>query len=301
MTARSYLKRFAAGSVLALVVSGLCFSVTRSFIPSWGATLDETARALPGDELINDAAVAWTNAITIEAPPESVWPWIAQMGDTRGGFYSYTFVENKMVLLAPDYQVVYTNASLPVAEWQQPDPGEEIIQGILKIHSLENGKWMLADSFEQEAFRWSWLWFLEPDNEGQHTRLLVRFRVMVPEDATSPVFAFVMDVGGFVMQQRMLQGLKIRAQGGTEPSYLEGLELSIWLSVLILGLASALLTIFQKDWRRPVLTGLVSIVCLFFITFVQPDIVLRLLLLSLLLLMFVWTRQEAWRTKAAPG
>lgn len=52
----------------------------------WGATLEESRQSLPGDEIIPDARSQQTRAITIHAPREQVWPWLAQLGQDRGGF-----------------------------------------------------------------------------------------------------------------------------------------------------------------------------------------------------------------------
>jgi hypothetical protein len=60
----------------------------------WGATDAEVAAPMPGDEIVDRAQFNATRAITIEAPPEHVWPWIAQLGYGRGGFYTYDLVDN---------------------------------------------------------------------------------------------------------------------------------------------------------------------------------------------------------------
>jgi hypothetical protein len=60
----------------------------------WGATDAEVAAAMPGDELVPDPQLGYTRAITIDAPPEDVWPWLVQMGQGRGGLYSYDGLEN---------------------------------------------------------------------------------------------------------------------------------------------------------------------------------------------------------------
>ena len=59
----------------------------------WGATDAEVRRAMPGDDLIPDAA-STTRAITIAAPAEQVWPWLVQLGYGRGGWYSYDWIDN---------------------------------------------------------------------------------------------------------------------------------------------------------------------------------------------------------------
>jgi hypothetical protein len=93
---KTILLRLLLGILLAaLLLTGL-FKMTLAVIPTWGATEDEITRSLPGDELTTNPNLRWTNAITVDASPEQVWPWIAQIGDSRGGFYSYTFIENQV-------------------------------------------------------------------------------------------------------------------------------------------------------------------------------------------------------------
>ena len=102
----------AAGAVVA--------GVLRPRYLSWGASDEECAGALPGDELVPHADLAATRAVTIAATPEQVWPWIAQMGQGRGGLYSYDALEN---LVGCDMH----SADRVVPEWQDvavgPDSG----------------------------------------------------------------------------------------------------------------------------------------------------------------------------------
>jgi hypothetical protein len=60
----------------------------------WGATPEEVAAPLPGDEILPDADLVATRATDVDAPPERVWPWLAQLGQGRGGFYTYGALEN---------------------------------------------------------------------------------------------------------------------------------------------------------------------------------------------------------------
>src|SRR4029079_14540166 len=96
MSIGTRLLRLAAGMAVLLLTLVLSFTVAFTQILGWGATDQEVARALPGDDLAPHPIVNWTNAIDIKARPEQVWPWIAQLGDTRGGFYSYTFIEDRV-------------------------------------------------------------------------------------------------------------------------------------------------------------------------------------------------------------
>src|SRR6202030_2013598 len=96
--------------------------IGRSRLLRWGATDEEIAALQPGDELIGDANVSATRAITIRRSPDVVWPWVAQLGQGRGGFYSYDFLEN---LVGCDIH----SADRVVPEWQSIEVGAE-----LKLH-----------------------------------------------------------------------------------------------------------------------------------------------------------------------
>jgi hypothetical protein len=80
----------------ALRIAGNLISqpITRSHYRFWGATQEELQRTLPGDERVPAPMVLTTMAITINAPASEVWGWVAQIGQERGGMYSYELLEN---------------------------------------------------------------------------------------------------------------------------------------------------------------------------------------------------------------
>ena len=78
--------------VLGTASAAMLALARRSYL-HWGSTEAELATALPGDELVPNANVTATRAATIAAAPDAVWPWIAQLGQGRGGFYTYDFLE----------------------------------------------------------------------------------------------------------------------------------------------------------------------------------------------------------------
>lgn len=297
---KTFLIRLIAGLGLLLVVLILSFALFLPAFARWGATAEEVNSIQPGDELTTEPLINWTNAIAIDAPPEAVWPWIAQLGDTRGGFYSYTFIENRVGALmgADDYKVVYRNVDRIVPEWQDPAPGLEIIQGSLKIRDVRPGEWLLADSISPEPFVWVWLWRLYPVDGGQQTRLVNRFLIDISSGADNPVMTFVMSVGGFLMQQNMMQGIRTRAEGGFEPAYIESVEITIWLVALACGLIAAGFYLFQRQWQRPLIVAIAAVITLFILTFVQPALWLRVLL-DLLLVVGLWWAYQPARRKAA--
>ena len=103
----------------AIVVAAAWAAVGRRKANRWGATDAEVARPIPGDELSERAAFTATRAISIAASRDHVWPWIAQIGQGRGGFYSYTALEN---LLGCEME----NADRIYPEWQALERGDEI-------------------------------------------------------------------------------------------------------------------------------------------------------------------------------
>src|SRR5262245_61191325 len=86
-----------AVSLLAAGTAGLAAAyvfLVRPWHLRWGATAEEVTETLPGDDLVADPKTQATHAVTIDAPPEAVWPWLVQIGQDRAGFYSYTWLED---------------------------------------------------------------------------------------------------------------------------------------------------------------------------------------------------------------
>ncbi len=276
------------------LLAGL-FKLIRPVIHTWGAVPSEMALSLPGDKLISDPVLEWDHGITINAPVQDVWPWIAQMGDTRGGFYSYTFIENQAGAITggEDYDVVYINADRIHPEWQDPQPGEQIIQGMLAISDVEQGEYLLAESVMPEVMEWVWLWYLQPIND-QQTSLIVRLAIGLPEEmADDPIMGFMIDMGGFVMENNMMQGIKTRAEGGKELSWIEPLEIAIWLVTLLIGLAAGLRYLLTKKWQFPLFLAVAAVLMLFMLTFVQPPIWQRIAMTALVIFGVVWDWRRA--------
>jgi hypothetical protein len=85
--------RWTVGLTRAAIVAAAAAASVAVFarrMTRWGATDDEVIRPLPGDDIIPGSQPSVTNAVTIDAPPEQVWPWIVQIGRGRAGFYTYT-------------------------------------------------------------------------------------------------------------------------------------------------------------------------------------------------------------------
>ncbi|TLN28518.1 hypothetical protein FDZ74_00530 [bacterium] len=207
------------------------------------------------------------------------------MGDARGGYYSFTFIENLMA-----GQRMYINADSIYPEWQTPQPGQGMIMNFLVLNDFRTNSYLLASS-TPEAFGlgWTWLWQLEPV-DASHTRLLVRHRIAVPQSmGDTPLLGHAVTLTGYVMEKGMFEGLRRRVDGEPLLSFQEGLEISLWLVMLGIGIAAAVLFVRRIDWYIPLVLGLAALACLFLFTYVQPAMWLRALLDGLLAALVVLT------------
>lgn len=277
---RSRFLRIIIGMALVLGIAGPGFAIANALIPNFGSQPDELNLLLPGDELVADPVVTWQHAITIRAKPEAVWPWIIQIGDTRGAFYSYMFVEQ--LIGGAD---LYHNANRIHPEWQNPPEGQGIIGDWVVIRAYRLNEYMLAESTEAlGGLAWSWLWLLRPTADGQ-TRLLIHVRIKPPPEMSGGGSAMQMaiNLGGFVMERNMMTGIKTRAEGGSEPALIEPVEIVLWLAALVVGLIAAVRFMTRPAWRVPLAVGLASVIALFVLTFLQPEIWVRVLMLGALI------------------
>ena len=201
VTKRTLLKLGAAlGAMTAAAV--VYRLLLRRAILNWGATDVEARARLPGDELLEHADGVATRAITIGAPTSAVWPWIAQMGPSpRGGAYTYDWIEN---LLGLDMHS--TNRVL--AEYQHPQVGDTLGYGKnrMRFERVEPGR-VLATRSEDGNWVWS---FVLTERDGK-TRLISRNRFRLPS-LTAKIGMIPMEPASLVMEQKMLRGIKERAE-----------------------------------------------------------------------------------------
>lgn len=280
------------GVLTLVIVIGFWLALTA--IPNWGARPIDVTRALPGDALLSNPAVRWTHVINLNAPADQVYPWLAQIGERRGGYYTFTFIENQL-----GNGDVYHNADRIVPEWQNPQPGDVLIANSLQVSAVEPGKWILAESTNEMG--WTWLWYVEPIDET-HSRLIVRNHIQPVGEIDNPMIGTVITLGGFVMEQGMLRGIRDRVEGVSPPAPIEGVEIALWLAAFVACVIAALFTVTARDWKLALLIGVLGVISLFVFTFVQPDIWTRALaVLGLYVgLVFVWSDRLSPSPSARP-
>lgn len=185
-----------------LALAGLAGSaayagLARPWLTGWGATAQERTKALPGDELVLEPGIQTTRGVTVEAPVERVWPWLAQIGQDRGGFYSYRWLENLAGYRMPDAERIHP-------EWQHREVGETVL-----LHPATGLKLARFEPNRCYAFEGGWGFALEPVDE-RRTRLIARGRY--PRGVASVAYALLLELPHFVMERKMLLSIKHRAE-----------------------------------------------------------------------------------------
>lgn len=177
----------------------------RSWHARWGATPAELAAPMPGDELVPRAQFQCTRAITIDAPPKAVWPWLVQVGCLRGGFYSNDLLDN---LGRPSArEIVAELQELEVGQWapMSPRPSDATA---FKVEGFEVNQWLLWRKPDS-----TWAWTLT-DVGAEKTRLVTRVHTRYEwrKPTSALIGLLLMEFGDFAMMRRMLRGLKERAE-----------------------------------------------------------------------------------------
>src|SRR5437762_8880820 len=199
---RTTLSKLRNRTFKALAFLSALYPLLRRRILTWGATSEEAASRLPGDELLEGADGVSTRAITIDAPAASVWPWLAQMGPSpRGGAYTYDWIEN---LLGLDMHSV--DRLLP--EYQHPQVGDTIGLGANRMR-LERVDPPYGLAWRSEDGNWVWA-FVVREHDGS-TRLISRNRFRLPTFAAR-LGMLPMEPASLVMERKMLRGIKRRAE-----------------------------------------------------------------------------------------
>jgi hypothetical protein len=201
------------GLVGSLVVAGVVVAaaaiylgLVRPWQVRWGATADEVARAMPGDGILGPRAPSTTRAITIGAPADQVWPWLAQLGYGRAGWYSYDWLDNDGKPSATQIR----------PQWQHLRPGDQILMmpgAGFDVTEVKDGRYFTAQAPDQTM---SWCLAVEP--RGQHNcRLISRWRARWRITAASALWIALSDPGAFIMERKMLLGIKARAEQAAQP------------------------------------------------------------------------------------
>jgi hypothetical protein len=205
MTMQVPLFGYAAVGIVFLV--GVYTLVIRPRHHTWGATTAVVGTHMAGDDLVAIPNWGVTRAISIDAPPSAVWPWLVQMGYQRGGLYSYDWLDRLFGVLdrpsadsvLPEFQLLSVGDTIPIRN----DAG-------WPVAALERERLLVLD-IRRPRLHITWSFLLVPTADGG-TRLVLRCRGYAEPRLTELPFYAFLDVGEFIMSRKMLLGIKARAE-----------------------------------------------------------------------------------------
>jgi hypothetical protein len=192
----------------------------------WGMSRAEALRSFPGDECVPEPVWSWTHAVEIDARVDQVWPWVAQIGQDKAGFYSYQWLENLAGCRI-------RNADAIDPEWTELHVGDAFrlhpSAPPLRVTQVEPGRYFVvrdepaarpdANAGGEHWVHVSWLFMVEPIGYGR-SRLISRYRVAYGRSWQMRLLygAWTIESIGFVMDRRMLLGVKQRAERASAKS-----------------------------------------------------------------------------------
>lgn len=199
---RRHVRPFA---VLGALAPWIYVWIMRPRVRFWGSQPGDATRVLTGDEFVPAPAYRSTRAVTVHAPPRTIWPWLLQIGQDRGGYYSYDWLENLAGLdihsanhIVPEWQ------ALAVGDLVRAAPGD----AGFRVAQIDPERALVYG--EPQAY--SWVLALEPQTE-QTTRLIARFQAAgKPAALMGLLYTGVLELPHFIMERKMLLGIKARAE-----------------------------------------------------------------------------------------
>jgi proline iminopeptidase len=204
------------------------FAVVRPRVRDWGFDPLEAELPMPGDDLIPEPSATETRGITIDAPPDKVWPWLVQMGYQRGGWYSYDALDTRHPpadRILPEFQSLKVGDTVPYGPGsgfrvEAVDPERELVLYVdadLARHQAEQAvaEGVLPEEVSRASypeFSASWAFSLKPIGDDK-TRLIERFRARTPgAGPVKAVMGEIMGTGLVLMGRKQMIGIKERVE-----------------------------------------------------------------------------------------
>jgi hypothetical protein len=192
----------------AIVIGVIAVVLLMPWMDSWGASPQEISASLPGDELVLSPNIGYTRAISVNASPEEIYPWIVQLGAEKGGWYSYEWFETNVL------RCQNTNADRIHEEWQGLEVGDKVLMcpdenmpPAYIVAMIEENRVIVLGHQKNDSWVEVWQFNLVPQDDGT-TRFVIRSR--------SAAQGWLWDVirpGIFIMERQMMLGIKERAEG----------------------------------------------------------------------------------------
>jgi len=265
---------------LSIAISLTLYTIgIRPWFLDWGTVPRETTEADPTDRLVAGSTDGATRAVTIDAPVSSVWPWIAQVGQGRGGFYSYDILENALF----NCDIHSVDRLLP--QFDYPKTGDAFRfcrQGPPVTRAT-----LYVEPGRAIAYSPGWAMIVRPTAIGK-TRLIARSRGprLPPLGSVADFFVWdvVFDTAHFAMERKMLEGVRRRAEGRRIFSPLEDdIEVLSWTLAFLTMVVATIGVFFGRRFAPQVALAWGGFGVWMFLMLVQPPILVALVLVGVLL------------------
>lgn len=195
---------------LILILVLFYFAWFREYQMNWGASAEDVNRYMAGDEYFENPKFNSTRAVEINATPEQIWPWIVQIGYSKGGFYGFDKLDNggnpSAEIIIPECQNLQVGDSIASGEYK----GQ--LFNFLEVVELEPEKSMLWVFIETPWKGATWSWGLYRIDD-EHTKLVSRLRQDYTFDSFKAIVAWsFIDTIEILMMRTTLLGIKLRAE-----------------------------------------------------------------------------------------
>jgi hypothetical protein len=190
-----------------LTLAVLYWLPLRRWMSRWGTAPADLSRVMAGDTLLPDSTFSYTMGVTVNAPPEDIWPWLVQIGYQRGGLYSYDWLDRLFGYLDRP------SATRILPEFQHLAVGDQIPLGRgsgWPVAVVEPHRALVLDMRNMSGLDWVWQFGLYTIDQ-KRTRLVSRSRVRT-KALWARLLTYGIEPAGFIMTRRMLLGLKERAE-----------------------------------------------------------------------------------------
>jgi hypothetical protein len=232
---------------IVVLAAAIYFTLVFPWMMNWGATGAESSMPLPGDDLVPSPMYRSTRAITVEAPVEDVWPWVAQLGQDRGGFYSYTWFENLILAdihnaktIDPDRLTRREGELLPLTSPNYP-------LGLIRWKEKSVGPHIRSFLPNQAMVLDGWGSFVLRPLEAGKTRFIVRDPTPFMPFPLRILWQVFFDPGHFSMERQMMKGIKVRAEGRLGPGS-AGQSLATTGFILIAFIGALFIAYTRRKW-----------------------------------------------------
>lgn len=278
---RGALSRFGAFSATLAGLMIVFFALIRPWYRSWGTNAALRRAELPGDHLLWQGYPRETRAIRVDAPADQVWPWVAQIGQDRGGFYSYELLED----LAG---CEMTNLDFLIPSRQHWRPGDKLWmypphkasglgQAPLALH--EPGRALVfytrrPGTLLTDPPDGTWAFIVEPIDSST-SQFIMRGRARGHVGLLGASFErSIFEPIHFAMERKMMEGVKARAEGRHVSKVADNVQLLLWTVTFISFLAAGIQLLRGGSLKRRSATFAAAGILFAFLTLVQPSLVL---------------------------